>query len=77
MHREITKKQIEVLETINEYYEEYGYSPSFREIAKRMNICSSSTIHGHLEKLKEKGYVTWVPGQPRTLKVIIQEKLIS
>ncbi|MDQ0228739.1 LexA family protein [Metabacillus niabensis] len=76
MHKGITKRQKEVLEIINEHVDEKGYPPSYREIAYRMNICSSSTIQSHLDKLKEKGYVTWVPGQPRTLKVI-NEKTAS
>lgn len=76
MHKGITTRQRDLLEIINDYYDEKGYAPSYREIAKRMSISSSSTIQGHLDKLKEKGFVTWEPGQPRTLKVIIEKKLI-
>lgn len=76
MHKGITKRQKEVLEIINEHVIEKGYPPSYREIAFRMNISSSATIQGFLNSLKLKGFVTWEPGQPRTLKVI-NEKTAS
>ncbi len=69
MHK-LTNKQKLALNKINEYINVTGYSPSFRDIAEKMNIISSSTVLVHLEKLKEKGYVTWKPGQPRTLQIL-------
>ncbi|PAD67130.1 hypothetical protein CHH83_20595 [Bacillus sp. 7586-K] len=76
MLKGITTRQREVLDIIIEHYDEKGYAPSYREIAKRMDIASSSTIQGYLERLKSKGLVTWEPSQPRTLKVI-NEKTAS
>jgi SOS-response transcriptional repressor LexA len=41
---------------------------------KIVNLKSSSTIKGHLDCLKAKGFITWEPGLPRTLKIIRQNK---
>lgn len=76
MRKGITKRQREVLDVINKYVEEKGYSPSYQEIAMRMNISSAATIHGFLNILRLKGLVTWEPKMPRTLKVI-KEKTAS
>ncbi|MGG3799003.1 winged helix-turn-helix transcriptional regulator [Metabacillus fastidiosus] len=66
----LTKKQEEVLKVISNYIDEEGISPSYRELAERVNLASPSTVKGHLERLKQKGYITFFSGQPRTLKVL-------
>jgi SOS-response transcriptional repressor LexA len=66
----LTKRQNEVFLSIVDYINCNGYPPSFREIGKRVNLSSSSTVQGFLEQLKKKGYVTWEPHQPRTLRIL-------
>lgn len=48
-----------VLAYVNEHRDEYGYSPSVRDIAQKMNV-SVSTAHGDLRELEEEGLVTRV-----------------
>lgn len=66
----LTRRQKDVLNALDNYTKEKGYAPSIREIAEIVHLASSSTVYGHLEKLKENGYVTWEPSQPRTLRII-------
>jgi repressor LexA len=71
MHKEkLTDRQLGILNMISEFIMKRGYSPSYRDIAKSVKLASPSTVVGHLEKLKEKGYVTWEPGCPRTLQIL-------
>ncbi|KAB2337669.1 transcriptional regulator [Cytobacillus depressus] len=71
MHKDkLTKRQLEIFAAINTYVDEHGYAPSVRDIGKMVNLASSSTVQGYLERLKLKGYITWLPGQPRTLRII-------
>lgn len=67
---DLTEKQKECLIIINLFIKHKGYSPTVREIAKEMNINSSATAMTHLKKLKEKGYITWIKGQNRTIRVL-------
>jgi SOS-response transcriptional repressor LexA len=76
MHK-LTVKQQRILDIIVEYIRIKGYPPTYREIGEVANVKSSSTIQQYLDKLKSKGYVTWLQGQPRTLKVIKQEQTAS
>ncbi|WP_459128846.1 transcriptional repressor LexA [Guggenheimella bovis] len=55
---ELTKKQQEVYDFILERTKEIGYPPTIREICLGVGCKSTSTIHGHLSKLEEKGYIT-------------------
>ncbi|OES45464.1 hypothetical protein [Domibacillus iocasae] len=67
----LTKAQKRVLNEIALYIEEKNYPPAIRGICERLNLASSSTVKGHLDSLKEKGYLTWKEGKPRTLRMLI------
>lgn len=51
----INEKRDQIIRFISEQIAEKGYPPSVREIAKAVNVRSSSTIHTYLSKLKEEG----------------------
>ena len=65
-----TKRQREVLEAVTNYISTNGYPPSFRDLGESLGLKSSSTISDLLDKLRNKGYVTWEEGRPRTLQVL-------
>ncbi|MBO0588178.1 MULTISPECIES: winged helix-turn-helix transcriptional regulator [unclassified Sporosarcina] len=67
----MSERQKNILEYIKSYTEENQYPPTIREIATAVGLKSSSTVHGHLDRLKEKGYVNFVASSPRTLTVVI------
>lgn len=48
-------KQQAILDFIRNY--PHQYSPSIREIAAGVGLSSTSTVHHHLVKLEEKGYI--------------------
>ncbi|KMY52281.1 transcriptional regulator [Peribacillus loiseleuriae] len=57
--------------TLSGYLE--GYPPSIRDIGKEVGLKSSSTVSGHLVKLRDKGLIGWEDGKPRTLHIINKE----
>ncbi|WAM36614.1 winged helix-turn-helix transcriptional regulator [Caldicellulosiruptor acetigenus] len=63
----LTERQQQILNAIIGYINEKGYSPSIRELADMVGIKSSSTLHGHLQRLAKKGYITKEKGKPRTI----------
>jgi len=67
---DLTDKQKEYLIIINLFIKHKGYSPTVREIAKELKNNSPATTFHHMKKLKEKGYITWIKGQNRTIKVL-------
>jgi|SRR5690554_2581425 len=68
---DLTKRQQEILNFICEEIQKKGYPPSVREIGEAVGLSSSSTVHAHLEKLQELGYVRRDPTKPRALEVLI------
>ncbi|WP_026581011.1 LexA family protein [Bacillus sp. J33] len=68
--RKLSKRQKETLEAINQYINKHNYPPAFRDIADMLGLKSPSTVSDLLHKLKDKGYISWEPTQPRTLRII-------
>ncbi len=66
----LTKKQLAVLEFIQDFTEEKGYSPSYREIMAGLGLTSVSAVAEHVENLVEKGALKKVPGAARSLEVL-------
>ncbi|WP_073025971.1 transcriptional repressor LexA [Lutispora thermophila] len=66
----LSKKQIEVLEFIKKELATKGYPPSVREICEAVNLKSTSTVHGHLERLEKKGFIRRDATKPRAIEVL-------
>lgn len=66
----LTSRQEAILEFIRKNVSEKGYPPSVREIGEAVGLASSSTVHGHLERLQQKGYIRRDPTKPRALELL-------
>lgn len=70
---EISKKQMEILDYIIEKVKAKGYPPSVREICEAVQLKSTSTVHGHLTKLEELGYIRRDLTKPRAIEILCEE----
>ncbi len=66
---DLTPRQRQVLEFIDEEVRQRGYPPSVREIGEAVGLSSSSTVHAHLAALQDKGYIRRDPTKPRALEL--------
>lgn len=66
--------QQRILEFIEKYIDENGYPPSVREIGQAVDLKSTSTVHGHLNRLEKKGLLHRKAMKPRTIDVSREEK---
>lgn len=73
----LTKRQKEILDYINSYIKENGYSPILEEIATHFKLSSVATVHEHLEAIKSKGYLKKSPNRPRALEIGPGENLME
>ena len=56
-----------VLNFINEYNAEYGYSPTVREICAELNIKSTASAYYYIEKLSDSGLLNKSPNKNRAV----------
>ncbi|HWI60323.1 MAG TPA: transcriptional repressor LexA [Symbiobacteriaceae bacterium] len=61
-----------VLEFLKQEIAAKGYPPSVREIGDALGLASSSTVHGHLTRLEEKGYIRRDPAKPRAIEILCE-----
>ena len=66
----ITKKQQAVLDFLEDFTEENGYSPSYREIQSGLGLSSVSAVAEHIDDMVSKGILKKVPGAARSLEVL-------
>ncbi|MFX4302362.1 transcriptional repressor LexA [Alicyclobacillus tolerans] len=74
---DISKRQKEILDFIEKCIAENGYPPSVREIGEAVGLASSSTVHGHLERLSQKGYLRRDPTKPRAIELLKKHTQIA
>ena len=71
--KELTDRQKQIFQFIKRTVQEKGYPPSVREIGNAVGLQSSSTVHGHLSKLQDKGFIKRDPTKPRAIEVVMEE----
>ncbi|HBW34648.1 transcriptional repressor LexA [Desulfosporosinus sp. BICA1-9] len=70
MYPDLSMRQTKILEFIKEEIRKKGYPPAVREIGEAVGLLSSSTVHGHLQTLEEKGYIRRDPTKPRAIEIL-------
>ncbi|MEW6522063.1 MAG: transcriptional repressor LexA [Bacillota bacterium] len=66
----LSRKQKQILDYIKDAVRTRGYPPSVREIGESVGLRSSSTVHGHLLRLEEKGFIRRDPTKPRAIELL-------
>ncbi|MEK4511269.1 transcriptional repressor LexA [Paenibacillus sp. FSL K6-2524] len=69
----VSSRQQAILEFIRNEVRMKGYPPSVREIGEAVGLASSSTVHGHLDRLEKKGLIRRDPTKPRAIELLGQE----
>jgi repressor LexA len=67
----LTKKQAEILEYIENYIQDHGYAPTYREIGEHFNLSAPSTVHQHVRALADKNVIRiGDEGEARSIEVV-------
>lgn len=70
----LTKRQEDTLNYIKSYIASHGYPPTVREIASELNVSSPATIHAHLSKLSEKGFIKKEDTKNRAIELLVKNE---
>lgn len=66
----MSNRQLEIYDFIKEYIVKNQYAPTIREITTAVGLKSPSTVHGHLDKMRNNGYIDFVNTSARILRII-------
>jgi len=67
--RQLTPRQKEILELIQEFIAEYGMPPTRAEIARELGFKSANAAEQHLRALQKKGVLELLPGASRGIQL--------
>ncbi|MEK5183391.1 transcriptional repressor LexA [Paenibacillus sp. FSL P4-0288] len=67
---ELTVRQNHILSFIRKTIDAKGYPPSVREIGEAVGLASTSTVHGHLDRLEKRGLIRRVSQKSRALELV-------
>src|SRR3990167_9370656 len=73
----LTKRQKQALDFITSFEKKKGFSPSLEEIKKHLKLSSVSTVHFHVKRLQEAGYLQKEYNQPRSVSTIEKKQSIQ
>ena len=73
----LTRRQEDALVFIKSYIVSHGYPPTVREIGEKANLSSPATIHFHLSKLEEKGYIKKGDNKNRTIEILVPNEYLQ
>lgn len=65
----MTIREKDLLNFLQEFYNEHGYSPTIKEICFGINTKSVSHVQLMLQKLKNENYISFVDGTTRTITI--------
>lgn len=68
-----TKRQAEYLAFLRAFTDRWGIPPSFEEIGRHFGTTAPS-VNSMVKALEARGFLTRVPGQARTLRVLVPEE---
>ena len=67
--RDASEKKMQILDFIRREIDDKGDPPSVREICLAVGLKSTSTVHAHLNRLEEEGYIRRDATKPRALEL--------
>jgi repressor LexA len=74
----LTPAQQELYDWLVEYIRTTQHAPSIRQMMVAMNLRSPAPVQSRLERLRNKGYIDWIDGKARTMRIVHQpEKGLS
>ena len=73
----LTGRQSYILQVLKKLIAKNGYPPTVREIGEEAHLSSPATIHFHLKKLEEKGYIKKYDNKNRTIEILVPNEYIE
>ncbi len=72
--KQLTEKQNNVLDFIKKFTADHGYPPSIREIGKGLGLSSPATVHTHVKKLCNAGYLKVDNNKFRAMEILVDNE---
>ncbi|MCC5892724.1 transcriptional repressor LexA [Exiguobacterium sp.] len=75
--KKMSARQQQILDFIKDEVRSKGYPPSVREIGEAVGLASSSTVHGHLDRLEKRGLIRRDKTKPRAIEILSEDTVVT
>jgi repressor LexA len=65
-------RERQLLDFISQFIQRFGYAPTLKEIGESMKISSPATVHEHIDRLRQKGFIRKLDGTARGLEIVAE-----
>ena len=65
-------RERQILDFIIQFSQRHGFAPTLKEIGDAMGTNSPATVHEHIDKLRQKGFIKKLDGTARGLEVVVE-----
>lgn len=66
----LSERQKKILDFVRDFINTKGYPPAVREIGAAVGLSSSASVHNHLKRLQEYGFLVRDAAKPRALELM-------
>jgi repressor LexA len=66
----LSERQKKILDFVRDFINAKGYPPAVREIGAAVGLSSSASVHNHLKRLQEYGFLVRDAAKPRALELM-------
>lgn len=63
-------KERQLLDFLTQFIARFGYSPTLKEIGEALGMSSPATVHEHIDRLRQKGFVKKLDGTARGVDIV-------
>lgn len=65
-------RERQLLDFITQFIQRFGYAPTLKEIGEAIGMGSPATVHEHIDRLRQKGFIKKLDGTARGLEVVTE-----
>lgn len=70
-------RERQLLEFITQFIARYGYAPTLKEIGDALGMGSPATVHEHVDRLRQKGFVRKLDGTARGIEIVEEHARVA
>ncbi len=63
-------RERQMLDFIAQFIQRYGFAPTLKEIGEALSMASPATVHEHIDRLRQKGFIKKLDGTSRGLDIV-------
>ena len=64
-------RERQLLDFIMQFIQRHGFAPTLKEIGEAVGMASPATVHEHIDKLRQKGFIRKLDGTARGLEIVV------